>query len=130
MDPTLSVFVVGMPLAGQIFFMLTTMLISIPTGVKVFNWTATLWRGSLSFEPPMLFALAFVILFSIGGFVYGVAQLLFVYVIWRCARVRAPVGNRPWEGARGLEWELGSPPPHHSWATPPPAHVVARAAEH
>jgi heme/copper-type cytochrome/quinol oxidase subunit 1 len=38
---------------------------------------------------------------SIGGFVYGVSQLLFVYVIWRCARVAAPAGNRAWEGARG-----------------------------
>jgi len=40
----------------------------VPTGVKVFNWTATMWRGSLSFEPPMLFAIAFLFLFSIGGF--------------------------------------------------------------
>ena len=61
-------FTVGMPLAGELFFMLSTMLISIPTGVKVFNWCATMWRGSLSFEPPMLFALAFLFLFTIGGF--------------------------------------------------------------
>ena len=61
-------FVVGMPLAAQLFFMLSTMLIAIPTGVKVFNWTATMWKGSLSFEPPMLFALAFLFLFTIGGF--------------------------------------------------------------
>jgi cytochrome c oxidase subunit 1 len=61
-------FVVGMPLAGQTFFMFTTMLIAVPTGVKVFNWTATLFKGSISFEAPMLFALAFVFLFSIGGF--------------------------------------------------------------
>src|ERR1700743_2769677 len=61
-------FTVGMPLAAELFFMLSTMLIAIPTGVKVFNWTATMWKGSLSFEPPMLFALAFLFLFSIGGF--------------------------------------------------------------
>ena len=61
-------FTVGMPLAAQLFFMLSTMLIAIPTGVKVFNWIATMWKGSLSFEPPMLFALAFLFLFTIGGF--------------------------------------------------------------
>jgi hypothetical protein len=61
-------FTVGMPLAGQLFFMLSTMLIAVPTGVKVFNWTATMWRGSLTFETPMLFALAFLFLFTIGGF--------------------------------------------------------------
>src|SRR5689334_21500690 len=61
-------FTVGMPLAGQLFFMLSTMLIAVPTGVKVFNWTATMFKGSLSFEPPMLFALSFLFLFTIGGF--------------------------------------------------------------
>jgi cytochrome c oxidase subunit 1 len=61
-------FTVGMPLGGQLFFMLTTMLIAVPTGVKVFNWSATLWKGSITFEPPMLFALAFLFLFTIGGF--------------------------------------------------------------
>jgi cytochrome c oxidase subunit 1 len=61
-------FTVGMPLAGKLFFMLTTMLIAVPTGVKVFNWIATMWRGSMTFETPMLFALGFVILFTIGGF--------------------------------------------------------------
>ena len=61
-------FTVGMPLAGQIFFMLSTMLIAVPTGVKVFNWATTMLRGSLSFEPPMLFAVAFLFLFTIGGF--------------------------------------------------------------
>jgi cytochrome c oxidase subunit 1 len=40
----------------------------VPTGVKVFNWVATMWKGSMSFETPMLFALAFVFLFTIGGF--------------------------------------------------------------
>jgi cytochrome c oxidase subunit 1 len=61
-------FTVGMPLSGQLFFMFATMLIAVPTGVKVFNWVATMWKGSMSFETPMLFALAFVFLFTIGGF--------------------------------------------------------------
>ncbi|MEX1080474.1 MAG: cytochrome c oxidase subunit I [Halofilum sp. (in: g-proteobacteria)] len=61
-------FTVGMPLAGQLFFMFATMLIAVPTGVKVFNWVATMWQGSITFETPMLFAIAFVVLFTIGGF--------------------------------------------------------------
>jgi cytochrome c oxidase subunit 1 len=229
-------FTVGMPLAAQLFFMLTTMLIAVPTGVKVFNWVATMWRGSLSFEPPMLFALAFVFLFSIGGFSglmlamvpadyqyqdtyfvvahfhyvlvsgalfsimaaiyywlpkwtgrmydlklgtwhfwltaifmnviffpqhflglagmprripdyavqftdwnmvsslgafgFGLSQLLFPYLIWKCVRSGARIGNRAWEGAHGLEWELTSPPPFHSWTEPPSEAMVARGAAH
>jgi len=61
-------FTVGMPLTGQLFFMFATMLIAVPTGVKIFNWTATMWRGAMTFETPMLFALGFVFLFTIGGF--------------------------------------------------------------
>ncbi|MBV8854504.1 MAG: cytochrome c oxidase subunit 1, partial [Sinobacteraceae bacterium] len=230
-------FTVGMPLAAQLFFMLSTMLIAIPTGVKVFNWTATMWKGSLSFEPPMLFALAFLFLFSlggfsglmlaivpadyqyqdtyfvvahfhyvlvpgaifaimggvyywlpkwvgrmydmrlakwhfwlsaifvnvlffpqhflglagmprripdyavqftdwnmvssIGGFGFGLSQLLFPYLIWKCVRSGVPVlGNKPWEGAHGLEWELPSPAPYHSWQTPPSEAVIAKGAFH
>jgi cytochrome c oxidase subunit 1 len=44
------------------------MLIAVPTGVKEFNWTATIFRGALTFETPMLFALAFIFLFTVGGF--------------------------------------------------------------
>ena len=61
-------FTVGMPLTGQMFFMFATMLIAVPTGVKVFNWTATMWKGSMTFETPMLFSLGFLFLFTIGGF--------------------------------------------------------------
>ena len=61
-------FTVGMPLGGELYFMFATMLIAVPTGVKVFNWVSTIWKGSLSFETPMLWALAFVVLFTIGGF--------------------------------------------------------------
>jgi cytochrome c oxidase subunit 1 len=49
------------------FFSVTTEMISIPTGVLFFNWLATLWKGQLRFEPPMLFALGFIALFLIGG---------------------------------------------------------------
>ncbi|HVO44810.1 MAG TPA: cytochrome c oxidase subunit I [Steroidobacteraceae bacterium] len=230
-------FTVGMPLAAQLFFMLSTMLIAIPTGVKVFNWTATMWKGSISFEPPMLFALAFLFLFSlggfsglmlaivpadyqyqdtyfvvahfhyvlvpgaifaimggvyywlpkwvgnmydmtlakwhfwlstifvnvlffpqhflglagmprripdyavqftdwnmvssIGGFGFGLSQLLFPYIIWKCVRSGQPVkSNRAWEGAHGLEWELPSPAPYHSWTTPPSDALIAKGASH
>jgi cytochrome c oxidase subunit 1 len=61
-------FTTGMPLAGELFFMYATMLIAVPTGVKVFNWVATMWRGALTFETPMLFTLAFIFLFTFGGF--------------------------------------------------------------
>jgi cytochrome c oxidase subunit 1 len=229
-------FTVGMPLAGEMFFMLATMLISIPTGVKVFNWCTTMWRGSISFEPPMLFAIAFLFLFtiggfsglmmaiapadfqyhdtyfivahfhyvlvpgavfaimggvyywlpkwsgrmysmmlarwhfwlsaisvnvlffpqhflglagmprripdystqfadwnmvsSLGGFAFGLSQLLFPIVIWQCVRGGAKAPDRAWDGAHGLEWELPSPPPHHSWEDAPALAVIARGAEH
>ena len=60
-------FTTGMPLTGQLFFMYATMLIAVPTGVKIFNWLATMWRGSMSFETPMLFAIGFIVVFTIGG---------------------------------------------------------------
>ncbi|MFA7270377.1 MAG: cytochrome c oxidase subunit I [Sterolibacterium sp.] len=218
-------FTTGLPAGGQIFFMYSTMLIAIPTGVKVFNWVATLWRGANSFETPMLFALAMVCLFTIGGFsglvlaivpidvqlqdtyyvvahfhyvlfagaamsilggvyywlpkwtghmyderlgqihfwltaiafnvtffpmhflglvgmprripdyapqfadfnmlasigafVLGASQLLFLYTVIKCIRGGAPAGDKPWEGATTLEWTLSSPPPYHSFTTPP-----------
>ncbi|HET7650899.1 MAG TPA: cytochrome c oxidase subunit I [Gammaproteobacteria bacterium] len=223
-------FTVGMPLAAELFFMFSTMLIAVPTGVKVFNWLATMWRGSLTFETPMLFAIAFVFLFtiggfsgvmlalvpadyqyhqtyfvvahfhyvlvtgaafaimagvyywlpkwtghmynetlgkwhfwlsvisvnvlffpmhflglagmprripdypvqftdlnmvaSIGGFVFGASQLLFVAVVILCVRGGKKAEARAWEGARGLEWTLPSPAPYHSFSEPPPASAV------
>jgi cytochrome c oxidase subunit 1 len=61
-------FTVGMPAAGQFFFMFATMLIAVPTAVKVFNWIATMWQGSMTFETPMLFAIGFIFVFTMGGF--------------------------------------------------------------
>ncbi len=60
-------FAVGLPWGLNAFFMLSSMVIAIPTGVKIFNWLATLWRGNISFDTPMLFALGFICVFTIGG---------------------------------------------------------------
>jgi cytochrome c oxidase subunit 1 len=218
-------FTTGMPLAAELFFMYATMLISVPTGVKVFNWVATMWKGSMTFETPMLFAIAFVILFtiggfsglmlavtpvdfqyhdtyfvvahfhyvlvtgaifsimagayywlpkwtghmyheglgkthfwcslisvnvlffpmhfvglagmprripdyslqfadfnkiiSIGGFAFGLSQLIFLWVVIKCIRGGEKAPARVWEGAEGLEWEVASPAPYHTFSTPP-----------
>src|SRR3954466_14741307 len=60
-------FAVGMPTGLDIFFMLSSMIIAVPTGGKIFNWLATLWRGNLHFDTPMLFVLGFLALFTMGG---------------------------------------------------------------
>jgi cytochrome c oxidase subunit 1 len=60
-------FTVGLPIPLQAYFMIASMVIAVPTGMKIFNWLATLWRGNLSFETPMLYALGFLSLFVIGG---------------------------------------------------------------
>src|SRR4051794_5565790 len=60
-------FTVGLPIISQSFFMLMTMLIAIPTGIKIFNWAGTLWGGHLQFKSPLLFSLGFLTMFVIGG---------------------------------------------------------------
>jgi cytochrome c oxidase subunit 1 len=60
-------FVAGIDPALQVLFMASTMLIAVPTGVKVFSWVGTLWGGSLRFKSAMLFALGFLAVFTIGG---------------------------------------------------------------
>jgi cytochrome c oxidase subunit 1 len=218
-------FTVGMPAVAQLFFMYATMLIAVPTGVKVFNWIATMWKGSMTFETPMLFACGFIFVFSMGGFTglvlaitpvdiqlqdtyyvvahfhyvlvagslfslfagvyywmpkwtghmynetlgkwhfwlsmiffnvtffpmhftglaglprrvpdynlqfadfnflssigafgFGLSQLILVYVVVQCVRGGAKATDKVWEGAQGLEWTLPSPPPYHTFETPP-----------
>ena len=217
-------FTVGMPTGGELFFMITTMLIAVPTGVKIFSWIATMWRGSLTFETPMLFAVGFIMMFTVGGlsgvmlsivpadfqyhdtyfvvghfhyvivagavfalfgaiyywlpkwtghyyneglgklhfwlsvigvnltffpmhflglagmqrrtadyalqfadfnristigaFIFGLSQLVFVFVVMRTIRSGRPAPDKAWEGARGLEWTLQSPAPHESFQEP------------
>ena len=60
-------FAVGFAEPVQIWFMLTSLAIAVPTGVKIFNWIGTMWQGRLRFEPPLLFAVGFIGLFIIGG---------------------------------------------------------------
>ncbi len=226
-------FVTGVSVWVKIFFMFTTLLVAVPTAIKVFNWTATMFRGALTFEPPMLFAVGFLFLFtfgglsglmlgivpadyqyqdtyfvvghfhyaivtgvyyaiiagvyywlpkwtgkmyshslgawhfwlstiaanltflpmhflglagmprripdyavhfadfnsivSVGGFVFGFSQLLFVYLVIKNVWGSSDhaVGAQVWECAKGLEWSLPSPIPHHSFIEPP---IVTKAA--
>src|SRR5215470_8191305 len=60
-------YVAGISVNTQAYFVFATMVIAVPTGIKIFSWIATMWGGSISFRVPMVWALGFIFMFTIGG---------------------------------------------------------------
>src|SRR5665811_267095 len=60
-------YTVGMSSSAQAYFAFASMVIAVPTGIKLFSWIATMWDGSIQFKTPMLWAIGFVFVFTIGG---------------------------------------------------------------
>jgi cytochrome c oxidase subunit 1 len=60
-------YTVGMTSSAQAYFAVASMVIAVPTGVKIFSWIATMWGGSIQFKTPMLWAIGFVLVFTVGG---------------------------------------------------------------
>src|SRR2546430_2131706 len=63
----------GITISARLPFMVTTLAIAVPSGIKIFNWIATMWGGAIELKAPMLFAIGFVTMFVIGG-INGVFQ--------------------------------------------------------
>jgi cytochrome c oxidase subunit 1 len=100
---------------------------------KIFFWTNVI-SFNITFFPQHFLGLAgmprriidynvmfteFNVVSSIGGILFGLSHLLLLYIIVKCIRGGEPAPARPWEGAEGLEWEVPSPAPFHTWETAP-----------
>ena len=131
-------FTMGGGQAVNTFFGAATMIIAIPTGVKVFNWLFTMYKGRIRFEPPMLGATRrlqhyvepswqpLFITAAVGAFIILVGILCFVLqvliAIWYGIKHKGKLPitqNDPWGDARTLEWSVSCPPPAYNFATVP-----------
>ena len=74
---------------------------------------------SSSTQANMSFVILISLIATIGGFLFGASQLIFVWLLVKCARGGEKATAQVWEGAEGLEWEVPSPAPYHTFETPP-----------